>query len=139
MVVKSSDYYGHDPRMIDVGVQEDIAGIVTQGEPVRFRGRLELVTMDKGQFLLLPRNHMFGGGEIVKTVFVENCSLVVLGVTREGFEKVFETKKQRGYLSAYQVMNLPNSSNKQVHVATVETAGLLGKESSIIYTYDWRN
>ncbi len=139
MVVKSSDYYGHDPRMIDVGVQEDIAGIVTQGEPVRFRGRLQLVKTDKGQFLLLPRNHMFGGGEFVKTVFVENCSLVVLGINREGFEKVFETKKQRGYLSAYQVMNLPNSSNKQVHVATVITAGLFGKESSIIYTYDWQN
>ncbi len=139
MVVKSSDYYGHDPRMIDVGVQEDIEGIVTQGEPVSFRGRLQLVKTDKGQFLLLPRNYMFGGGEFVKTVFVENCSLVVLGINREGFEKVFETKKQRGYLSAYQVMNLPNSSNKQVHVATVITAGLLGKESSIIYTYDWQN
>jgi len=139
MVVKSSDYYGHDPRMIDVGVQEDIEGIVTQGEPVSFRGRLQLVKTDKGQFLLLPRNYMFGGGEFVKTVFVENCSLVVLGINREGFEKVFETKKQRGYLSAYQVMNLPNSSNKQVHVATVITAGLLGKETSIIYTYDWQN
>ena len=139
MVVKSSDYYGHDPRMIDIGVQEDIEGIVTQGEPVSFRGRLQLVKTDKGQFLLLPRNHMFGGGEFVKTVFVENCSLVVLGINREGFEKVFETKKQRGYLSAYQVMNLPNSSNKQVHVATVITAGLFGKESSIIYTYDWQN
>ena len=139
MVVKSSDYYGHDPRMIDIGVQEDIAGIVTQGEPVRFRGRLELVKTNKGQFLLLPRNHMFGGGEFVKTVFVENCSLVVLGITPEGLEKVYETKKQRGYLSAYQVMNLPNSSNKQIHVATVVSAGLLGKENSIIYTYDWRN
>ncbi len=139
MIVKSSDYYGHDPRMIDVGVQEDVAGIVTQGESVRFRGRLELVKTAKGQFLLLPRNHMFGGGEIVKTVFVENSNLVVLGITREGFEKVFETKKQQGYLSAYQVMDLPNSSNKQVHVATVEAAGLLGKETSVIYTYDWQN
>lgn len=139
MVVKSSDYYGHDPRVIDIGVKEDVAGIVTQGEPVRFRGRLELVKMNKGQYLLLPRNHMFGGGVFAKTVIVENCSLVVLGITREGFEKVFETKKQRGYLSAYQVMDSPNSSNKQVHVATVVKAGLLGKESSVIYTYDWQN
>ncbi len=139
MVVKSSDYYGHDPRMIDVGVQEDIAGIVTQGEPARFRGRLELVKTDKGQFLLLPRNHMVGGGVLARTVIVENCNLVVLGITKEGFEKVFETKKQRGYLSAYQVMNFPDSSNKQVHVATVVSAGLLGKETSTIYTYDWQN
>lgn len=139
MVVKSSDYYGHDPRMIDVGVQEDIEGLVTQGEPVRFRGRLELIKMDKKQFLLLPKNYMFGGGEFVKTVFVENSNLVVLGITREGFEKVFETKKQRGYLSAYQVMDLPDSSNKQVYVANVVEAGLFGKDTSIIYTYDWQN
>jgi len=139
MIVKSSDYYGHDPRMIDVGVQEDIAGIVTQGESVRFRGRLELVRTNKGRFLLLPRNHMFGGGVFVKTVIVENCNLVVLGITREGFEKVFETKKQRGYLSAYQVMDLPNSSNKKIHVSTVVSGGLLGKETSFMYTYDWRN
>lgn len=139
MVVKSSDYYGHDPRMIDIGVQEDIAGIVTQGEPARFRGRLELVKKDKGQFLLLPRNHMVGGGVLARTVIVENCNLVVLGITKEGFEKVFETKKQRGYLSAYQVMNFPDSSNKQVHVATVVTAGLLEKETSTIYTYNWQN
>lgn len=139
MVVKSSDYYGHDPRMIDIGVKEDIAGIVTQGTPVRFRGRLELVKTSQGQFLILPRNHMFGGGAFAKTVIVENCNLVVLGITKEGFEKVFETKKQRGYLSAYQVTDSPNNSNKQVHVATVIKAGLLGKESSIIYTYDWQN
>jgi hypothetical protein len=82
---------------------------------------------------------MFGGGAFARTVIVENCNLVVLGITQEGFEKVFETKKQRGYLSAYQVMDSPNSSNKQVHVATVIKAGLLGKESSIIYTYDWQN
>ncbi len=82
---------------------------------------------------------MFGGGVLARTVIVENCNLVVLGISREGFEKVFETKKQRGYLSAYQVMNLPNSSNKQIHVATVITAGLFGKDTSIIYTYDWQN
>jgi len=136
IVVKSSEYYGLDPRLIDIGVHGDI---VTQGEPVSYRGRLQLVKTTTGQFLILPRNHMFGGGAFAKIAVVENCNLVVLGVTQEGFEKVFETKKQRGYLSAYQVMDLPNSSNKQVHVATVVKAGLLGKESSVVYTYDWQN
>ena len=139
LIVKSNDYYGHDPRMINVGVQEDIAGIVTQGEPERYRGRLQFIKTDDSKFLLLPKNHMFGGGEIVKTVFVENSNLVVLSVSREGFEKVFETKKQKGYLSAYQVMTLPDKSKKQVHVATVDKDGLLGKETSTIYTYDWQN
>jgi hypothetical protein len=139
MVVKSTDYYGHDPRVIDIGVKEDIAGIVTQGESVSYRGRLELVKTGNGKFLVLPRNHMFGGGILAKTSIVENCSIVILGVTQEGFEKVYETKKQRGYLSAYQVMDSPNSAGKQVHVATVIKAGLLGKETSIIYTYDWQN
>lgn len=82
---------------------------------------------------------MFGGGSFARIAVVENCSLVVLAVTPEGFEKVFETKKQRGYLSAYQVVDLPDSSDKQVHVATVVKAGLLKKESSVIYTYDWKN
>lgn len=138
LIVKSNDYYGHDPRMIDVGVKEDVAGIVTQGEPVRFRGRLQFVQVNDKKFLLLPKNHMFGGGELVKTTFVENSNLVVLSVTREGFEKVFETKKQRGYLSAYQVMTLPNNS-KQVHVAIVSKKGLIGQETSTIYSYDWQN
>ena len=139
MIVKSSDYYGHDPRLIDVGVQEDVAVDVTQGSPTRFRGRLELVKTSKGKFILVPRNHTFGGRILARTTIVENCNLVVLGINREGFKKVFETKKQRGYLSAYQIMSLPDSSNKQVHVASVTAAGLFGKESSIIYTYDWQD
>jgi VCBS repeat protein len=139
LIVKSNDYYGSDPRMIDVGVQEDAAGVVIQGKPVRFRGRLQLVKANEKKFLLLPKNHMFGGGTLVKTTVVQNSSIVVLNVTREGFEKVFETKKQRGYLAAYQVMNLPNDKKQQVHVAIVSKEGLIGKETSTIYTYDWNN
>ena len=137
LIIKSNDFYGLDPRMIDVGVQEDVAGIVTQGEPVRFRGRLQFVQVNKEKFLLLPRNYMFGGGEIVKTTFVENSNIVVLSFSREGFEKVFETKKQRGYLAAYQVM--AHGAKQQIHVAIVSKDGLIGKETSTIYTYDWRN
>ena len=139
LIVKSNDYYGHDPRMIDVGVREDSSGVVIQGKPVNFRGRLQLVKANDKKFLLVPRNHMFGGGEFIKTAVVSNSNIVVLNVTREGFEKVFETKKQRGYLAAYQVMNLPNDKKQQVHVAIVSKEGLIGKETSTIYTYDWNN
>jgi FG-GAP-like repeat len=136
LIIKSNDYYGHDPRLIDVGVKEDVSG-TRQGEPVRFRGRLQLIEADNEKFLLLPKNHMFGGGALVKTTIVENSSIVVLSVSREGFEKVFETKKQRGYLAAYQVMSLPDEDKQQVHVAIVDKEGLFGKETSFIYTYDW--
>ncbi len=140
LLVKSNDYYGHDPRIIDVGVKEDIAGIVTQGEPVQFKGRLQFLKSGGKKFLLLPRNHRIGGQLLAKAVIVENSNLVVLSLTQEGFEKVFETKKQRGYLAAYQVMTLPDSSKNQVHMATVEKArGLSGKKTSTIYTYDWAN
>jgi len=140
LLVKSNDYYGHDPRVIEVGVKEDIAGIVRQGEPVQFKGRLELVTSGDRQFLLLPRNHRVGGEFIAKAVIVENSNLVVLSLTREGFEKVFETKKQHGYLAAYQVLDPPGSSRKQVFMATVEkVSGLSGRKTSTIYAYDWEN
>ena len=33
LVVKSSDYYGHDPRLIEVGIREDASGVVRQGDP----------------------------------------------------------------------------------------------------------
>lgn len=139
LIVKSNDYYGHDPRMIDVGIEEDSSGAVIEGKPVSFRGRLELVKANGKKFLLLPKNHMFGGGEFVKTAIVENGSIVVLNVTREGFEKVFETKKQRGYLAAYQAVDLLGDEKPKVHVAIVSKEGLiLGEETSVMYTYGWK-
>ncbi|MFQ5449871.1 MAG: FG-GAP repeat domain-containing protein [Nitrospinaceae bacterium] len=138
LLVKSNDYYGHDPRIIDVGVQEDIEGIVQQGEPVHFKGRLEFVETGGSRFLLLPKNHRLGGELLARAVVVSNSSLVILSVTREGFEKIFETKKQRGYLAAYQVTASPESNGTKVHVATVQKSGLFGKTISTIFTYDWR-
>jgi len=100
---------------------------------------LELVKANGKKFLLLPKNHMFGGGEFVKTAIVENGSIVVLNVTREGFEKVFETKKQRGYLAAYQAVDLLGDEKPKVHVAIVSKEGLiLGEETSVMYTYGWK-
>ncbi|NIQ01641.1 MAG: hypothetical protein GWN10_13700 [Nitrospinaceae bacterium] len=137
LLVKSNDYYGHDPRLIDVGVKEDIEGIVQQGEPVPFKGRLLFVTKGEDRFLFLPKNHRIGGSLLARMVLVEDSSLVILGISREGFEKLFETKKQRGYLAAYQVMDLPENQKKRVHMATVEEGGLTGRTISTVYTYEW--
>ena len=95
LVVKSSDYYGHDPRLIEVGVKEEIAGIVRQGDPVRFKGRLQFVKVGGSRFLLLPLNHNAGDGYLDRLVIVENSGLALLRLTGEGFEKAFESSKQR--------------------------------------------
>ncbi|MBT3415104.1 MAG: VCBS repeat-containing protein, partial [Nitrospina sp.] len=89
LVVKSSDYYGHDPRLIEVGVKEEIAGIVRQGDPVRFKGRLQFVKVGGSRFLLLPLNHNAGDGYLDRLVIVENSGLALLRLTGEGFEKAF--------------------------------------------------
>jgi hypothetical protein len=136
LVVQSNDYYGHDPRVIDVGVKENIPGLIQEGEPVRFKGRLQLVK-NAGRYLLIPRNHRLGGSLLKRTVIIDNNSLVVLRLDREGFEKVFETKKQRGYFAAFQVMDA--AKGKTVHVASVfQEGGFLGKTVSAIYSYAWQ-
>ncbi|KMP11513.1 hypothetical protein UZ36_04260 [Candidatus Nitromaritima sp. SCGC AAA799-C22] len=137
VLVKSDYYYGHDPRLIEVGIKEDITGIVRQGEPVRFKGRLAFVKRGKERFLLLPVNHKLGGALLSGLVVVENSSLAFLSLSREGFEKVFETKKQRGYLAAYHFVPAEGNQPDRVHVATVEEDGQGGKDLSTIYTYFW--
>ncbi|MBI4388947.1 MAG: VCBS repeat-containing protein [Nitrospinae bacterium] len=139
LLVKSDDYYGHDPRLIDVGVKEEIGGIVKQGEPVNYRGRLQFVENGGRKFLLIPRNYVAGGGLLSKLTLVNDSSLVLLGITREGFEKVFETRKQKGYIAAFQTTVHPKTRERKVHVVTVQEGGLAGKTISSIFTYNWQN
>lgn len=137
LIVKSNDYYGHDPRTIDVGVKEEIAGLVQQGEPVNFRGRLQFIKKQGKKFLIIPRNHRLGGSFLANAVIVQNSSLVFLSSTDEGFEKVFETKKQKGFLSSYQIMETPGSQSRKVLVVNVEEGGLTSKTRSTLLVYDW--
>ena len=137
LIVKSNEYYGHDPRTIDVGVKEDIAGIVRQGEPVHVRGRIQFFEKQGEKFLILPRNHRLGGSFLEKAIIVQNSSLVFLSSTDEGFEKVFETKKQKGFLSSYQIMQVPGSQSRKVLVVNVEEGGFTGKTRSTLLIYDW--
>ena len=71
-------------------------------------------------------------------VVINNSSLVFLAVSEEGLEKVHETKKQTGYLAAFQVVDAEKGTGKRVHVASVSTHGFLSGETvSTIYTYSW--
>jgi hypothetical protein len=72
-------------------------------------------------------------------VIVNDSSLVFLAVSEEGLEKVYETKKQLGYLAAFQVVDAGKGSGKQVHVATIsKRGGFLTRETvSTVYTYSW--
>ena len=136
--VKSDDYYGSDPRIIDVGVREDIGGIVQQGQPVRFRGRLQFVKNGDRKFLVLPLNHTVGGGFIDKLVIVDNSSLAVLGVTREGFEKVYESNPLKGYLGTFRVVPRKDNSGARVYILRLEQDSLGGTtRMSTFSSYDW--
>lgn len=142
LLVSSNEYFGHDPRLIEVGLKEQVAGTFIDypdaPQPVRFKGRLQLIQHNARKFLLVPKNHRTGSF-LSKLVIVKNSSLVILGATPEGLEKVYETKKQRGYLAAFQVTDAATEGQKQIHVAhVVDHGGVFGeKKISTIYTYTW--
>ncbi len=142
LLVSSDEYFGHDPRMIEVGVHDVVPGLSNRPEepqPVRFKGRLQLVQHSARKFLLLPKNHRKGGAMLESLVIINDSSLAFLAVSKEGLEKVFETKKQLGYLAAFQVVEGVNSSGKRVHVAIVSNRGgfFKGQTISTMYTYNW--
>ena len=136
IIVKSNDYYGHDPRMIDVGVEEDVSG-VREGDPVRFKGRLEFVRVGGSRYLVLPMNHTVGGGLLTKLVVVENSGLALLKVTSEGFEKAFESSKQKGFMAASRVIPNKNGKGARVYMLRTEQDMLRSGARSSFSTYDW--
>jgi len=142
LLVSSDEYFGHDPRMIEVGVTDVVPGVINSAgdpQPVRFKGRVQLTKKGNKRFLVLPKNHLFGGSLLSNLTSVGNASLVIFEITREGFSKIYETKKQTGYLAAFQVVDDVNS--KQVHMANVSGhhrfLGVGQKKISTIYTYRW--
>jgi hypothetical protein len=137
LLIKSDEYYGHDPRLIDIGVVRQVSNLEVQGKPVRFRGRLLIESFGDKRFILIPKNHTFGGGLLSNLILVNNSNLVILGIEKEGFEKIAETKKQKGYLAAFQVASFPEKNRKSIFVATVEKGGLTSKTVSSIFTYHW--
>ena len=145
VLVQSSEYYGRDPRLIEVGVEEDISesgmaqGVLEEGKPVPYRGRLSLVRQGTSRYLLLPKIESTGGSLLPGLIIDPNSSLVFLNLTREGFEKSFELKKQRGYISGHAVMKAQKNSPRRLLMATVDEGSALRRVTvSTIYSYFWK-
>ncbi len=137
VLVQSAEYYGQDPRFIDVGVA-DIDGVVVEGKPVGFRGRLQFIQQGKSRYLLLPKNSSAGGSMLPGLVINPNGSVAVLSLTQEGFERSFATKEQKGYLAAYQMVSARGGKPARLHAVAVDEGAKGGKTISTIYTYFWK-
>ena len=145
LLVRSDDYFGHDPRSIRVGVVEDItimapsdgATTFSQSAAVGFKGRLELLKQGENRYLLLPVNHKPGGGLFPGLASVENSSVAILSITQEGLQKVFETQKQRGYLAGLHSFPAQNGQPEQILAVTVEEKTENGGDRSVIASYVW--
>ena len=149
VIVKSDTYYGHDPRWIEVGVVDEELGNLTNGggptvgreDPVRYKGRLQFVKNGGRRFLVLPKNYVAGGGLISELVLVNNSGLVILGVNREGFTKVLESNKQKGFLAAFRVVPRKGDAGADVHILRTEKSFLSSDASggmSNFSTYFWK-
>ena len=128
VIVKSDAYYGHDPRLIEVGVVDEELGNLTNGggptvgreDPVRYKGRLQFVKNGGRRFLVLPKNYVAGNGLLNNLVLVNNSGLAILGINREGFERVFESNKQKGFLAAFRVVPRKGNAGADVHILRTE-------------------
>ena len=128
VLVKSDAYYGHDPRFIEVGVVDEELGNLTNGggetvgreDPVRYKGRLEFVKNGGRRFLVLPKNYVAGSGLLGNLVMVNNSGLAILGINRDGFERVFESSKQKGFLAAFRVVPRKGNTGADVHILRTE-------------------
>ncbi len=141
VVVKSDEYYGHDPRLIDVGVVDDIGTGDTLGKPVRYKSRLQFVKNGNRRFLVLPKNYTAGNGLLDRLVIVNNSGVAILGVNREGFERIFESNKQKGYLGAFHVVPRKDNAGADVHILRTEKSIITSEASqgtSTFSTYFWK-
>ena len=136
LVVKSNDYYGHDPRLIEVGVEEDVSGTIL-GAPVRLKGRLEFVQLGANKFLVLPMNKIMGNGLISRLVVPESSGLALLRVTGEGFEKAFNSSKQKGFMAAFRVIPYKGGKSARVYALRIDKNIITNNTYSTLTTYDW--
>ncbi len=76
-----------------------------------------------------------------QSVFVNNSGLVILGVNREGFEKVLESNKQKGFLAAFRIVPRKDSAGADVHILRTERSFISNAVSggmSDFSTYFWK-
>jgi hypothetical protein len=145
VIVKSDEYYGHDPRFIDVGVVEEFGGLasgssnITRAKAVRYKSRLQFVKNGSRRFLVLPKNYVAGNGMLDQMVIVENSGLAILGVNREGFERFFESGKQKGYLGAFRVVPRKGNAGADVYIVRIDKdyVSETSPMTSTFSTYFW--
>ena len=145
VIVKSDEYYGHDPRFIDVGVVEEFGGLasgsnnITRAKAVRYKSRLQFVKNGSRRFLVLPKNYVAGNGMLDQIVIVENSGLAILGVNREGFERLFESGKQKGYLGAFRVVPRKGNAGADVYILRIDKDYVSERSpmTSTFSTYFW--
>ena len=96
LLVSSNEYFGHDPRLIEVGLKDVVEGTFMDHpdapQPIHFKGKLQLIQHNAQKFLLVPKNYRTGSF-LAKLVIVKNSSLVILSITREGFAKGLRDEK----------------------------------------------
>lgn len=132
LLEKSDEYYGHDPRPMDLGIRSDLIENRLK-ELFYYKGRLQLVLRGDKRFVFVPKNFRLGGNILSKAIYVNDCSLEVLQVNEEGLERIGELKKQRGYIAAYQI------DGSMIYMAAVQKDNLSGKVFSTLYIYKWND
>ena len=74
-------------------------------------------------------------------MIVNNSGLVILGVNREGFERVFESNKQKGFLAAFRVVPRKGNAGADVHILRTErnfVSNAVSGGISDFSTYFWK-
>jgi hypothetical protein len=137
VLVKSSEYYGDDPRQIDLGVEEDSSGIVQQGKPVQFKNRLEFFRAGSGRYLAVPHNRIFMDGLMERLIVVENSGISFLEVTREGFREAYRTDDQKGYIGTFRVVQSKDNSVIRLYILHVDPGNWEGMATSKLTVYEW--
>jgi hypothetical protein len=138
-LVKSNEFYGRSPRLIEVGVREDVPGVAREGEPVQYRGRLSFIRQGRNRYLLIPKIDSAAGSLLPGVIVDPNSSMAFLNLTQEGLSKSFEMKKQKGYIGGHTIMKETKVNPKILHMATIEEKSGFNKTAlSTIYTYFWK-
>ena len=68
---------------------------------------------------------------------VENSGLALLRLTGEGFEKAFESSKQKGFLSSFRAIPHKSGAGAGVYVLRVSKNFMTNAVSSTLTTYEW--
>jgi hypothetical protein len=93
------------------------------------------------RFLVIPKNYVAGSGLLGNLVMVNNSGLAILGVNREGLEKVLESNKQKGFLAAFRVVPRKGNEGADVHILRTERNFISNAVSggfSSFSTYFWK-